>query len=149
MKSRWDEVKSEERRCTSAKVRRKKIHPRQMLEKSGNALFFQWFVQNLREAVERRTFASQNVKKMLCLRQFLTLRCRENSWSCDEKHLAKSKCSKADGLWWVRARSWHFRGCKIACAVARSTFASQNEEKLTFSERFLKRRCRKISQLAS
>ena len=44
MKSRWDEVKSEERRCTSAKVRRKKIHPRQMLEKSGNALFFQWFV---------------------------------------------------------------------------------------------------------
>ena len=36
-------------------------------------------VQNLREAVERRTFASQNVKKMLCLRQFLTLRCRENS----------------------------------------------------------------------
>ena len=39
-----DEVESEERRCNSAKVRRKKIHPRQMLEKSRNAVFFQWFV---------------------------------------------------------------------------------------------------------
>ena len=36
-----DEVESEERRCNSAKVRRKKIHPRQMLEKSRNAVFFQ------------------------------------------------------------------------------------------------------------
>ena len=34
-------VKSEGRRCTSAKVRRKKIHPRQMLETSRNAVFFQ------------------------------------------------------------------------------------------------------------
>ena len=36
-----DEVESEERRCNSAKVRRKKIHLRQMLEKSRNAVFFQ------------------------------------------------------------------------------------------------------------
>ena len=42
MKSRCDEViKSEEGRCNSAKVRRKKIHARQMLEKSRNAAFFQ------------------------------------------------------------------------------------------------------------
>ena len=34
-------VKSEGRRCTSAKVTRKKIHPRQVLEKSRNAVFFQ------------------------------------------------------------------------------------------------------------
>ena len=34
-------VKSEGRRCTSAKVRRKKIHQRQMLEKLRNAVFFQ------------------------------------------------------------------------------------------------------------
>ena len=34
-------VKSEVKRCTSAKVRRKKIHPRQMLEKLRNAVFFQ------------------------------------------------------------------------------------------------------------
>ena len=37
-------VKSAERRCSSAKVRRKKIHPRQMLEKSRNVVFFQWCV---------------------------------------------------------------------------------------------------------
>ena len=37
-------VKSEGRRCTSTKVRRKKTHPRQMLETSRNAVFFQWFV---------------------------------------------------------------------------------------------------------
>ena len=34
-------VKSAERRCNSAKVKRKKIHPRQMLKKSRNAVFFQ------------------------------------------------------------------------------------------------------------
>ena len=33
-------IKSKERRCNSAKVRRKKIHPRQMLEKSRNAVVF-------------------------------------------------------------------------------------------------------------
>ena len=37
-------VKSEGRRCTSAKVRRKKIHLREMLGQSRNAVFFQWFV---------------------------------------------------------------------------------------------------------
>ena len=34
-------VKPAERRCNSAKVRRKKIHPSQMLEKSRNAVLFQ------------------------------------------------------------------------------------------------------------
>ena len=34
-----DEVESEERRCNSAKVRRQKIHPRQMLEKPRKAVF--------------------------------------------------------------------------------------------------------------
>ena len=37
-------VKSVDRRCNSQKVRRKKIHPRQMLEKSRNAVFFHRFV---------------------------------------------------------------------------------------------------------
>ena len=36
-------VKSEGRRCNSAKVRRRKIHPRQMLEKSRNAVFSRSF----------------------------------------------------------------------------------------------------------
>ena len=37
-------IKSVDRRCNSQKVRRKKIHPRQMLEKSRNAVFFHRFV---------------------------------------------------------------------------------------------------------
>ena len=40
-------VKTEGRRCNSAKVRRKKTRPRQMLEKSRNAVFFQWFVRRV------------------------------------------------------------------------------------------------------
>ena len=41
IEARIDEVKLEERRCNCAKVRRKKIQPLQMLEKSRNAVFFQ------------------------------------------------------------------------------------------------------------
>ena len=37
-------VKSVDRRCNSQKVRRKKIHPRKMLEKSRNAVLFHRFV---------------------------------------------------------------------------------------------------------
>ena len=37
-------IKSVDRRCNSQKVRRKKISPRQMLEKSRNAVFFHRFV---------------------------------------------------------------------------------------------------------
>ena len=37
-------VKSVDKRSNSQKVRRKKMRPRQMLEKSRNAVFFQWFV---------------------------------------------------------------------------------------------------------
>ena len=81
-------VKSEGRRCTRAKVRRKKTHPRQMLEKSRNAVFFQWCVCRvsrkvgllkrrvqrsvlsrewiLRAAVAKSTFTSQNVKNWRC-----------------------------------------------------------------------------------
>ena len=39
-----DEVDSEKRKYNSTKIKRKKIYPRQMLEKSRNAVFFQWFV---------------------------------------------------------------------------------------------------------
>ena len=40
MKSRWAEVKSKERRCNSAKVRRKKIHPRQIWEEVAKCFVF-------------------------------------------------------------------------------------------------------------
>ena len=42
---------SEERRCNSAKIRRKKTHPCQMLEKSRNAAFFPCFVRRLSRKV--------------------------------------------------------------------------------------------------
>ncbi len=41
------EVESEERRYNRAKVRRKESHTREMLGKSGNAVFFRWFVGQL------------------------------------------------------------------------------------------------------
>ena len=101
-----DEVESEERRCNSAKVRRKKIHPRQRLEKSRNAAFFQWFVcrvnrkvgsaagaescgqrrnQKLHAVVARSTFWSQNVQNTSG---------SERARRCGEKYILKSKCTK-------------------------------------------------------
>ena len=44
MKKQRREVESEERRYNCAKVRRKKIHLREMLGKSRNAVFFRGFV---------------------------------------------------------------------------------------------------------
>ena len=96
-------VKSKVKRCTSAKVRRKKTHPRQMLEKSRHAVFFQWFV------------------------------CRVSR---------KSRPVKAAGAE-VGAERRHQ---KLHAAVAKSTFGSENAQKLTVSEHFLKFCCRKIAR---
>ena len=108
-------VQSEVKRCTSAKVRRKKIHPRQMLEKLWNAVFFQWFLcpgqsksrpvkaagaescgqrrnQKLHAAVARRTFGSENVKKLTVSEHFLKLQCRKIARGCGEKHVWKWTC---------------------------------------------------------
>ena len=105
-----DEVESEERICNSAKVRRKKIHPRQMLEKSRNAVFFQWFVcrvsrkvgslkrrvrsrnQKLHAAVARSTFWSENAKNLRGSEHFLKLRCWKIARRCGEKYILKWKC---------------------------------------------------------
>ena len=97
-------VKSEViKRCTGEKVRRKKIHPRQMLEKSRNAVFFS--------------------------------RIRVSGQS-------KSRPVKAAGAEVGAQR----RNQKLDAAVAKSTFSSQNVQKLTFSEHFLKFSCRKIAR---
>ena len=103
-------VKSAERRCNSAKVRRKKIHPRQMLEKSRNAVFFQWFVcrvswkvgllkrrvprsvlrgeiKKLHAAVAKRTVWSENMQNMWCSEHFLKMRCRKIARRCGETHI--------------------------------------------------------------
>ena len=92
-----DEVESEERRCNSAKVRRKKIHPRQMLEVAKCCVFPMVRVsgesksrlvkaagaevaverrhEKLHAAVARSTFPSQNVKKLTVSEHCLKLRC--------------------------------------------------------------------------
>ena len=116
MKSRWDEVKSEERRCSSAKVRRKKIHPRQMLEKLRNAVFFQWFVCRVSRKVGllKRRVRSHVVrgeiknctplwrKAHVEVNMYKTRQVRSTFWSydaenwrrCGKKHICKSKCTK-------------------------------------------------------
>ena len=132
MKSRWDEVKSEERRCNGAKVRRKKIHPRQMLEKSRNAVFFQWFVCRVSRKVG-------------------SLKRRARS------HVVRGEMKNCTPLWreahfqvkmhktlHSRSTFWSWDVKKLHAAVARSTFPSQNVKKLTVSEHFLKFRCSKI-----
>ena len=88
-----------------------------MLEKSRNAVFFQWFVcqvsrkvgllkrrvrryvlsreiQKLHAAVAKRTFTSQNVKKLTVSEHFLKLRCRKIAHRCGETHICKWKCTK-------------------------------------------------------
>ena len=132
MKSRWDEVKSEERRCNSAKGRRKKIHTRQMLEKSRNAVFFQWFVCRGSRKVGslKRRVRSHVVRGeiKICtplwreahfeVKMYKTHQLRTTFWSCDVE--------------------------KLYAAVARSTFWSENVQNMSGSDHFLKLRCGKI-----
>ena len=132
MKSRWDEVKSEERRCNCAKVRRKKIHPRQMLEKSRNAVFFQWFVCRVSRKVgslKRRVRSHVSEEKWKIARR------------CGEKHIFKWKCAKhvsfgplfevemlknCTPLW----REAHFQAKMYKTCQVRTIFWSWDVEKL-------------------
>ena len=132
MKSRWDEVKSEERRCNSVKVRRKKMHARQMLEKSRNAVFFQWFVCRVSRKVG-------------------SLKRRARS------HVVRGEMKNCTPLWreahfevkmyktrQLRTTFWSWDAEKLHAAVARSTFWSQNVQNTACSEHFLKLRCGKM-----
>ena len=119
-----------------------------MLEKSRNAVFFQWFVcrvspkvgllkrrvrshvvrgeiknctplwrkahlevkmcktwrvrstfvssdvEKMHAAVAKRTFGSENVKKLVVREHFFKFRCRKIAPRCGEKHIIKSKCTK-------------------------------------------------------
>ena len=112
-----DEVESEERRCNSAKVRRKKIHPRQMLEKSRNAVFFQWFVCRVSRKVGslKRRVRSHVVRGDI---KNCTPLWREAHF---EVKILKN--------WGVRSTFWSWDVQKLHAAVARSTFWSQNAKK--------------------
>ena len=165
-KQMWQAVKSEVKRCTSAKVRRKKIHPRQMLEKSRNAVFFQWFVCRASRKVgllKRRVRShvvrgeSENctplwrkahlevnmLKKLTVSAHFLKFRCAKLARRCGEKRIWKWKCSKhlmAGGLFAVQMSK------KLHDVVAKTTFWSKQLQNTSVSEHFLKFWCPKIAR---
>ena len=95
-------VKSEEKRCNSAKVRREKRHARlkvrevakccvfsmirvsgesksRLVKAAGAEVCRQRRNQKLHAVVARSTFPSQNVQNTCVLPHFLTFRCREIS----------------------------------------------------------------------
>ena len=109
-------VRSVDRRCNSQKVSRKKIHPREMLEKSRNAVFFQWSVCQvsrkvglLKRRVRRLAFCggSKNCTPLwrnahLQVKMYKTPHsehllkfwCPKIARRCGETHILKSKCTK-------------------------------------------------------
>ena len=48
--------------------------------------------QKLHTAVAKRTFGSENVKKLTVSEHFLKFRCRNIARCCGDKHIQKSKC---------------------------------------------------------
>ena len=121
MKSRWAELKSKRRKCNGAKVRRKKIHPRQMLEKSRNAVFFQWFV-------------CRGTRKIALLKR--------RAWS----HAVRGEIKNCTPLWreahfqvkrcktrHLRSVLWSSDAQKLHVAVVRSTFWTKH---VSFGARF-------------
>ena len=166
MKSRWDEVKSEENKVRRwSRVRRKKMHPRQMLEKSRNAVFFQWFVCRVSRKVGslKRRVRSHVVRgeiknrtplwreahfevKMLktdILRPLFEVEMLKNGTPLWREAHFQVKMYKTRQL---RTTFWSWDVEKLHAAVARSTFWSENAKKLKGSEHFLKLRCRKIAR---
>ena len=142
-------VKSVDRRCNSQKVRRKKIHPRQMLEKSRNAVFFQWFVCQVSRKVGllKRRVRSHVVSGEIKNGTPLWRKARFE-WKCT-KHVSlgplyevqmRKNCTPL----WRKAHSevkmlknWRSGTTfgstdveKLYAAVAKSTFGSENVKKL-------------------
>ena len=135
MKSRWDEVKSEESKVRRwSRVRRKKMHPRQMLEKSRNAVFFQWFVCRVSRKVGslKRRVRSHVVRGEIKNRTPLW---REAHF---EVKMLKNWHSQT-AFWSWDVEKWH-------AAVARSAFSSENVQNTSASDHFLKLRCWKIAR---
>ena len=165
MKSRWNEAKSEERRCNSAKVRTKTFHRREMLEKSRKCYVFSMIRvsgesksrlvkaagaescgrrknEKFCAAVARSAFWSENVQNTSGSDHFFKLRCWKIERCCGEKHICKWKCTKhvsAGPLFEVRMSK------KCTPLWREAHFQVKMFEQLTASEHFLKFRCQKIS----
>ena len=112
--------KSEGRRCTCTKVRRKKTRSRQMLEQSRNAFFCNALcvgsvekvgllkrrvrshvargeIKNCTPLWARSAFGRENVTTEVS-EHFLKFGCQKNARRCGEKHIMKSKCERTAGL---------------------------------------------------
>ena len=135
MKSRWDEVKSKESKVRRwSRIRRKKMHPRQMLEKSRNAAFFQWFVCRVSRKVGslKRRVRSHVVRG--------EIKNRTPLWR--EAHFEVKMLKN----WHSQTTFWSWDVEKWHAAVARSTFSSENVQNTSASDHFLKLRCWKIAR---
>ena len=123
-------------------------------------------------AVAPSTFSSQNEQSTTFADQFLKFRCP--TARCGAKHIFQSKCTTHLSLspsfeipmskngtplqreahlqvenyktLQLRSNFWSSGLEKWHAAVARSTFSSQNNQKLTGSGYFLKLRCRKMAR---
>ena len=138
MKSKWDEVKSRERRCNSAKVRRKKIHTRQMLEKSRIAVFFQWFVVPMSKNCTQKCTKHVSFVPLFEVPIPMSKNCTP-LWP--EAHFQVKMWKTRQG----RITFWSSDVEKLYAAVARSAFWSQNAKKLRVPKHFLTCRCPKIA----
>ena len=126
-------VKSVDRRCNSAKVRRKKIHPRQMLEKSRNAVFFQWSVCRVSRKVG---LLKRRVRRYVRSREIKNCTPLWNAHFEVKTHKTRQ----------VRSTFRSSDVEKLHAAVAKRTFWSQNVQNTSGSEHFSKFRCRKIAR---
>ena len=128
------DVRSVDRRCNSQTVRWKKIHTREMLEKSRNAVFFQWSVGLVSRKVG---LLKRRVRRLAFWRE--SKNCTPLWWNA---HLYVKMYKTPH----VRSTfsSWDVE--KLHAAVAKRTFASQNVQNTSASEHFLKFRCPKIAR---
>ena len=60
----------------------------------SRSTFWSSDVQKLHAAVAKRTFASENLKKLTVSEHFLKFRCRKIAPRCGETHICKWKCTK-------------------------------------------------------
>ena len=99
--------------------------------------------QKLHAVVARSTFSSQNAKKLTVSDHFLKFRCRKIARRCGEKRALKSKCTKH-----VRfGPLFEVQMSKNCTPLWREVYFEVNMLKeLTFSDHFLKFRCRKIAR---
>ena len=145
MKSRWDEVKSEESKVRrESRVRRKKMQ--------------------LRESQKKEDTSTPNVREVAkcCVFQWFVCRVSRKVGSVKRRvrsHVVRGEIKNCTPLWreahfevkmyktrQLRTTFWRPDVEKLHAAVARSAFWSENVQNTACSDHFLKLRCRKIAR---